>query len=590
MKIAIISTSQGDEVADLITKARDFGVECESVRIEDVNLKPTDVDVVYWRSAPVTPQFKKTLGRSLVMHTLSARAKIVNHALMDNPLITSKSYQQAVVLNATTNIQGIETYLAKDRDALMHLIGEGLLKYPFIAKPDQGSQGKGVELITTPEEINVLGKISSYSLQNFIPNTCDYRVFVVGGVAIDVVRRQFTSTSTKEYLNNLSQGGRAEKVTDPVLYAKLARKGESLAALFDLTVCGVDLIQNSETGQIHFMEINTAPQWLIFGDALSVDVSKKILETLITLASRKKTLSICAVREHYERNLTHLQPQKRFHFLSRMYLWTRDDKYKVQLEALRLGWLPDTKRLITLAKKIPTLSPLEKSGGRSYRREGYKKHFKIYSYNRIFFKALFLKTIYNEPIDTIIGAIDVLDVRTVRDELLADTESVFALSTHAVNFLYHYEHFFGERIEPEYILEVGNICSLSDNAHDLEARAYLFTHAIIGASHFYATRRIPEHIEVYTEMLQNIEGLIQNHFTQLSLDVKCEFLVCAKLLGYESPLRKSIWSEVEASSSAHGDFIVDTFNQKRTLVFKKNFHASEHRNVLAILAFDEITK
>ncbi|MCF7815835.1 MAG: hypothetical protein K9M10_03670 [Candidatus Pacebacteria bacterium] len=587
MKISIVTTSMSPEVIDIMTKADALGVDCEQVKLETPNKFLTDADIVYWRSSRVTKDFKKSVGRSTAMLQAAAQTKIINDVLMNNTLITSKSYQQSYIKYKAPHIRGIDSYLVADESTLIHLIEQGILTYPIIAKPDFGSQGNGIELISAEEELKNLKNISTYVFQNLIPNTCDYRVFVVGGIAVDVVRRQSTEQSTKMYLNNLSQGGKSERVSDPQLYAKLAKKAEAIANVFDLTVCGVDLIQHAETKDLYFLEINTAPQWIIFGDALTADVGEMVAKTCVYLASRKKTFSVSDIRDYYEQNAGYLQPDKRFHFYSRLFLWTRDESYMKELDLLRYKWLPDIQSYCTLAKKIPLLQAKPRSGGRIYRQSSYQKHYKVYKYNRIFFKALFLKTIYGESVEALIGAIDAEDIQRTREELCNDKEAIFALSTHAVNFLYHYEHFFNKTVNPQYILDIGKTYTLSEPTHSLEARTYLYTHAIIGASHFYEKRTITENRSVYIEMLKEIETDMQYHFSEISLDIKCEFVVCAALVDYESTYTDMIASEVALSVSKHANYIVDTYNSKSSKIFKNGFHASEHRNVLAIMAFDK---
>lgn len=587
MKLVIVAKSQTPEIVDLLNKAPTLGIECEQLDITDPNLKTIEADVVYWRSASITKDFKRAAGRSVVMKWLKEGTKIVNEAIIDNPLLTHKSYQQAHIASTLPTVPGIPTYLARNAEALADLLTIGILSYPVIAKPDHGSQGKGIELISSAADYSKLKDVSTYVFQNYIPNDGDYRIFVVGGVAVDVVIRRATAKSSKSYLNNLSQGGSVEALADKTFYHKLAKKAESIAAAFNYTICGIDLVQNKDTGEIHFMEINSVPQWVMFAPALKQDISLHILHTLKAIAEHK-SFSVKKISLHYERHLKTIAPDKSFHYLSRLYLWTRQPAYLEQLHALKNNWLPDPAVFTKLAARIPTLPSPVKLGGKAYRRIYRQKHYKVDQYNRIFFKALFLQTIFKDPLATeLISAINQRDVAEVREKLLADPAAIFSLSTPAINFLYHSEHFFGGGLNPEWFIEIAESHNLPNYLDTIDARAYLLTHVIIGASKFYQERQITFQPEIYTKMLQLVESDILKHYSSLSLDLKCEFLVCAALLNYQSALQSAIKTEVEASSSVHGDFIVDTLNQHKNNFYKKGFQASEHRNVLALMAFGD---
>lgn len=586
MKLAIVAKSRTEDVEDLLVKAPALGLTCEQIDITDPNLETIDADIIYWRSASVTKFFKQGSGRTVVLKRLREQLPIVNNAIIDNPQLTRKSFQQAHFAAVLPKMKGIATYLARNPAALADLVAKGQLTYPIIAKPDHGSQGKGIELLSSAVDLVKLKDLSTYVFQNYIPNSGDYRIFVVGGVAIDVAHRRASATSSKNYLNNLSQGGAVERVEDPKLYYKLAQKAETIAVALGLTICAVDLIQNKDTGEIHFMEINSVPQWVMFAPALKQDIGEHILLTLRDAALGGEKFTLGKISAYYDRHLSVISPQKSFHYLSRLYLWTREERYLEQLKTLKTSWLPDPTHFTKLARQIPNLVPARKSSGKPYRRGHHFHHHKISKYNQVFFKALFLRSIFDDTLaEEIISAIDLTDVAMVREKLLADQAAIFALATEAVNFLYHYSYFFAEQVEPGLFLEIAESQTLPSVANTLEARLYMLTHAVIGASHFYAQRKIDSDLDIYIAIVQRIETDIIENFSLLSLDIKCEFLVCASLVGHRSVLETTIRNEVEASRSPHGDFIVDTLNVHKTAMFKKGLQVSEHRNVLALMAF-----
>ncbi len=298
------------------------------------------------------------------------------------------------------------------------------------------------------------------------------------------------------------------------------------------------------------------------------------------------TFSIKRVRECVEKQLENLPIRKQYHYLSRMYLWTHEVEYKKRLEALKEEYMGSLETLCDSARAVPQSTVKQKkSGGRAYRLEAYTKHYKVYAYNALFFKMLYIKTVYgSDEWKTVYEAIDWNDVVRVQKELFSDTGAVLTLSTHAINFLYHVQDFLGETCgyDAKMIFDtLDDEVSLERNALR-ESEIYFVTHAIIGASRFYS-KEVDDR-EVYLPYLTRLEKIINYDFLDVSLDMKLEFLVCTRLLEYTSPLEKMIWDEVGKSLSKNGYYIVDTHNAYAPIHVDDSLATSEHRNVLAIMA------
>lgn len=290
------------------------------------------------------------------------------------------------------------------------------------------------------------------------------------------------------------------------------------------------------------------------------------------------------VKQYYDDNQHRLPLGRRFHYNSRMYLHTGDDLYRKNLDLLRDQWAKDTAWYSRQCQAIPSLPYTEPKLDmeKRYRKDSYKKHYKITHYNRVFFKALFQEKIYQDKVN-LKDYLVVKDVKQVRDNLIQDREALLILSTAAVNYIYGCNYFLeSDPLNPEIILLAGETPVELAYMDYLHAKIYFYTHAIIGASRFY-TEEIQSYKEKYVEILHRLENIVTENFKLVSLDQKFEVLVCAKLLGIESSIREAVAQEAVKSLSRKGDFFVDRFNKCRNR--KNTFAKSEHRNVLGIMAF-----
>jgi glutathione synthase/RimK-type ligase-like ATP-grasp enzyme len=156
---------------------------------------------------------------------------------------------------------------------------DGKLQFPLIAKDILGAHGEHNYLVRSMEELEAAFKTSAgvpLLLQECIPNEGDFRILVVGDKHL-VIKRQAVGDS---HLNNTSQGGQATLVTD--LNPETVTQAHELAKAVQMKIAGVDVIENSQTGEHLFLEINSQPQIVTgaFTDLKADLMGDYIIETL----------------------------------------------------------------------------------------------------------------------------------------------------------------------------------------------------------------------------------------------------------------------------------------------------------------------
>jgi hypothetical protein len=207
--------------------------------------------------------------------------------------------------------------------------------------------------------------------------------------------------------------------------------------------------------------------------------------------------------------------------------------------------------------------------------------------SHVFYKALFYHTLYGEDLrEEIRMLVDKEECLMFKKQIEGDKNALAILSTIAVTYLYYLEYLFPEegKVHPEVLLACAKEAYVGALKEKYLLQGYLLTHAIIGASYFYA-KPIREHRSIYEEMWKETELLLIAHYGQLSLDLKCEFLVCTRMLEKETPLWKLIQEEAKRSYSPMGNFLVDKENTYKENYKKASLRTAEHRNVLYTMAF-----
>jgi RimK family alpha-L-glutamate ligase len=581
MKISVVCKTKEWQVERLKEEAEKLSVGIDVFDITSADTLPSTVgDIVLWRSS--------SLGggeaRHRVMSALLDKTYLINRCLARLPQATGKSFQQEYIREKTKTIHCIPTFQFETKEAVAQALQEKILHLPFIIKPNKGSKGEGVFLIKNILDFNQLGRpLSELVFQNFIKNSGDYRVFVLGGRVLGVIKR---TAKKGDFLNNISKGGTAEVVKDQKVLKTLRHIGTTVASVFDLTLCGVDVIYDEKEKKYFFLEVNTAPQWKGFQQATGINVAKEIILFCQRITKRKVNPTSTLVREEYVTQI-HLLAEKKFHLLSRLFLWTKEPIYQETLGALKKNYIGENnEEHLTILKKLYAAVP--EHGNFMVAKEARMEYFRKYptlepSLN-LLFKNLFVAKLYGinlRPIiKNIVSDTALLDLKWALEN---DSPAIQILSTHAINYLYLLEFYLGStasKTDPKKYLEIGSTY-LDDR---FELQIYFFTHCIIGASRFYSEKIKEADLHIYHKMLRKIELIITEHFQEISLDNKFEFLVCTRLCHFHSSIEDQILAEADQSLSPDGNFLIDTKNSKAAPDERNDFVSSEHRNVLYIMS------
>lgn len=294
------------------------------------------------------------------------------------------------------------------------------------------------------------------------------------------------------------------------------------------------------------------------------------------------------VEQYYQKKFTFLSQEKQFHFASRLFLFSHGNKYNELIENLRSFYIwkqEDVKCHIdeSLINKDGYLHKI--INHKPFRINPANKYPLIGSYNHILFKILFHKSIYNMDYSAQLFSHEIADqMHAYYTTLLHDHKSIFSLSTHAINFIFLFKHFF-KNATPISISNIEKIAQNHSNSHThdtIQSSIYLLTHIIICESLFYS---VPIH-ETRKECLSvfyNIEKIILNNYLYVSLDQKLEFLVCGIILNTQTSLKDKIMNEAMQSKAPKGSFIIDTHNNFKDIPRLQTLNGSEHRNVLYVL-------
>ncbi len=585
MKISVITNEKTWHTEQLKAESEKKNISLNFFDIIDLNSNDEIKnlgDVILWRSASVNNSF----GRNTWMNIMKKKL-VINHGILKYPFVAHKFFQQKLI-KKFINYNTIETFNFKSIENVFLAIDQGKLTFPFIQKPNLGSRGIGVSLIKARADL-LSQKINyeDYIYQNFIENDGDYRVLIVGGRPLGVIKRIAQGGG---FLNNISQGGVAVEILDTKIVEKVTNIAVEVASLFDLALCGIDIIYDNKNNKFHFLELNTVPQWKGFQSATKINVANEILDFCVSIDEREKRSAVALVNDYYNNSARLLPTNKRFHYCSRLFIWTGKKEYKKELDKMEGSYIgldhQETRKIIEDILNNSKKYNKEVYNNRDGRLKYIKKYPKLGIFHEILFKNLMANLIYGKDYRDIVSELlDINEVVQLYKDLLKDQQAIIHLSTFATTFIYLVQSFIPDE---KVLFDPGDILKIieNDKQESVVNRIYLITYCIIGRSSFYSDN-IDENTDVYRKMLIYAEGMIKERYFEISLDCKFEFLVCCRMMKYESILFDIIKQESEKSFSKIGNYLVDTYNSHGSYKGGKGIFTSEHRNVLFLMAFSE---
>lgn len=294
------------------------------------------------------------------------------------------------------------------------------------------------------------------------------------------------------------------------------------------------------------------------------------------------------VQQYYFEHFSELDEDKRFHFATRLYGWNRDEQAKQILEQMEPSFVGDPRAIQRTLTDLLHHPPEAKINAIAERQPYFDKYPELRGRIFALFRARHLRDVYGvDAREELLSVVGMTELERMADELSSDHSAIRTLSTYAINYLYLVRQILFGTPESmsDFLRLIETIASGYDRTSrtDVQLLIYLYTHCIIGASNFYLQPVPVIHKDDYVRMVEELEPLIDVMFDHINLDNKFEYLVCCRILGYETQLFERVFEEASRSVSPEGTFVIDTHNDNRQGT-KTSLSDSEHRNVLFIMS------
>jgi glutathione synthase/RimK-type ligase-like ATP-grasp enzyme len=231
-----------------------FVIDKRKAQVFDWRTKkdPADFDLVYFKAWQSMPRQAAALAIYLRAKAVPFIDDAVEQYGSDDKLTMAMKLWAARIPTARSVVASTKH--------VSDVAKSGLITYPAVMKSIIGEKGRDNHLVKTPTAVARLAKQYpqiEWILQDFVPNDGDWRVQVYGGETGMVILRK---GSGKSHLNNTSAGGQAELIEKKQAPEKILELAVRAAKAMELSVSGVDIIIDKNTGRKAILEVNQGSQ------------------------------------------------------------------------------------------------------------------------------------------------------------------------------------------------------------------------------------------------------------------------------------------------------------------------------------------
>lgn len=233
-------------------------------RRSHIKLRSSGEDVADFDIVHLKTSVERDVTAAVARYAEQHGRKVIDREAVRQFPTTSKLYQYTILVGAGIPVPQTIFMMpaAYVEDGAYERLVTGL-GAPFVLKDIHTSKGRNNEVIRSEAEYEKMVRRALDDnvylvAQRFVPNEGDYRFLVMGQtIALAIWRRRIGDAS---HLNNTSQGGSSELRELKDIPSKVQIQSLKAAKLLQRDIAGVDMVQDTSTGDWYCFEVNDGPQ------------------------------------------------------------------------------------------------------------------------------------------------------------------------------------------------------------------------------------------------------------------------------------------------------------------------------------------
>lgn len=261
-------------------------------------------DLVLWRG-PVKYSSTEMIDRIQAWMNKNCKVTVNTKVTGGRNNTSNKLFQHGMfMLDPYLREHVLPMYPALMREYVDKLLKTKKIRYPFLMKPELGVRGEGIVLIKDENDLNKFeGNYRSFAIEQFVKSKYDWRVFVLGGVPLGVMKKLGNEDDPADFI--AKSGGKKHFIEpDEKIREEVCRIAVKACEVSGLDYAGIDIIRDDDTGRFVLLETNVSGGWQNgFRKATDIDIPSKIMDWFNDRIELFEKPTRTAVSNYVERRL-----------------------------------------------------------------------------------------------------------------------------------------------------------------------------------------------------------------------------------------------------------------------------------------------
>lgn len=204
----------------------------------------------------------------------------------------------------------LPTYRVSTKKYLEILVERGDIKMPCLIKDRYGTAGGGIFLIKELDDYDQYAEkydMRLFAAQNLVDIECEWRVFVIGGVAVCIMKKNYGEDIDRLNFEKMSSGYNRGIEDDEGTREIISDLAVRTAAVSKFEYTGIDIVREKDTGKYYVLETNQSAGWQNrVAQFTGVQVAERVMDWFVDVDYSRNASHADSIKQYIENRLVYL--------------------------------------------------------------------------------------------------------------------------------------------------------------------------------------------------------------------------------------------------------------------------------------------
>lgn len=217
---------------------------------------------------------------------------------------------QLLQLDDELKEHALPTFRVATKDYFKAIVERGDISLPCLIKDRYGTAGGGIFYIKDIDDYDKYAakyNMRLFAAQNLVDIECEWRVFVIGGVAVCIMKKNYGEDIDRLDFTKMSAGYNRGVEDDEQIREIVSDLAVKTAAISKFEYTGIDIVREKGTGKYYVLETNQSAGWQnrVF-QFTGIQVAERVMDWFVDMDYARNASHADAIKQYVENRLVYL--------------------------------------------------------------------------------------------------------------------------------------------------------------------------------------------------------------------------------------------------------------------------------------------